>query len=78
MPTSLVQSLAIPFCAIGIAVDLENKGTSEKVQKIGKANFQSALRYFIVTQIAVDNQTLLLGFAPSYEERVEATRYAAD
>jgi hypothetical protein len=41
MLTSPCRPLAIPFRATGIAVYLENKGTSETVQKIGEANFQS-------------------------------------
>jgi len=35
--------------ATGIAVDLENKGRSETVQKVAGASFQSAFRYFIIT-----------------------------
>jgi hypothetical protein len=48
MPTSPGQSTAIPFRATGIAIYLENKGTSQTVQKIAEGNFQSAFRYFTV------------------------------
>jgi len=49
MPASPPQPLAIPFRATAHCVYLENKGTSEMVQKIGEANSQSAFHYFVVT-----------------------------
>jgi hypothetical protein len=48
MPTSLPEFLAIPFRGTSMAVYLENKGTSETVQKIGEAKIKPGFSYFKV------------------------------
>jgi len=51
MPDSPGQSTAIPFRATGIAIYLENNGTSETVQKIAEGIFNPL---FVISQSRIN------------------------